>query len=59
MFVMMPFSTGTGLERVGGHWAKPGLMLDRSTCCASLGLGYDCCCADRHVLNAARLCKKN
>ena len=34
-------------------------MLDRSTGCASLGLGYDCCCADRQVLNAAHLCKKN
>ena len=32
-------------------------MLDRSTGCASSGLGYDCCCADRQVLNAARLCK--
>ena len=34
-------------------------MLDRSTGCASSGQGYDCCCADRQVLNAARLCKKN
>ena len=34
-------------------------MLDRSISCASLGLGYDCCCADRQVLNAARLCKKD
>ena len=34
-------------------------MLDRSTGCASSGLGYDCCCADRQVLNAARPCKKN
>ena len=33
-------------------------MLDRSTGCASSGLGYDCCCVDRQVLNAARLCKK-
>ena len=33
------------------------LMLDRSTGCVSSGLGYDCCCADRQVLNAARLCK--
>ena len=32
-------------------------MLDRSTGCASSGLGYDCCCADQQVLNAARLCK--
>ena len=32
-------------------------MLDRSTGCASLSLGYDCYCADRQVLNAARLCK--
>ena len=32
-------------------------MLDRSTGCASSGLGYDCCCADRQVLNAVRLCK--
>ena len=41
----------------GGRWAGPGLMLDRSTGCASSGLGYDWCCADRQVLNAARLCK--
>ena len=34
-------------------------MLGRSTGCVSLGLGYDCCCADRQVLNAASLCKKN
>ena len=33
-------------------------MLDRSTGCASSGLGYDCYCADRQVLNVARLCKK-
>ena len=30
-----------------GRWAGPKLMLDRSTSCASSGLGYDCCCADR------------
>ena len=34
-------------------------MLDRSTGCASLSLGYDCCCADRQVLNVALLCKNN
>ena len=34
-------------------------MLDRSTGCASSGLGYDCCCADRQVLNVAHLFKKN
>ena len=34
-------------------------MLDRSTGRVSSGLGYDCCCADRRVLNAASLCKKN
>ena len=33
-------------------------MLDRSTGCASSGLEYDCCCADRQVLNEERLCKK-
>ena len=32
-------------------------MLDRSTGCASSGLGYDCCCADWQVLNATRLYK--
>ena len=42
-----------------GRWAGPRLMLDRSTGCASSGLGYDCCCADRQVLNVALLCKKN
>ena len=42
-----------------GRWARPRLMLDRSTGCASSGLGYDCCCADRQVLNAASLYKKN
>ena len=34
-------------------------MLDKSTGCASSGLGYDCCCVDRQVLNAASLYKKN
>ena len=34
-------------------------MLDRSTGCASSGSGYNCCRADRQVLNAARLCKKD
>ena len=34
-------------------------MLDRSTGCASSDLGYDCCCADRQVLNVVLLCKKN
>ena len=34
-------------------------MLDRSTCCASSGLGYDCCCVDWRVLNTASLCEKN
>ena len=34
-------------------------MLDRSTGCASSGLGYDFCCADRQVLNAVSLYKKN
>ena len=33
-------------------------MLTCGLRCASSGLGYDCCCADRQVLNAARLCKK-
>ena len=33
-------------------------MLERFTGCTSSGLGYDCCCVDRQVLNAARLCKK-
>ena len=40
-----------------GHWARPRLMLDRSISCASSGLGYDCCYADRQVLNVACLCK--
>ena len=40
------------------RWAGPRLILDRSTGCASSGLGYDyCCCADWQVPNAARLCK--
>ena len=34
-------------------------MLDRSTGCASSSLGYDCYYADRQVLNAASLYKKN
>ena len=34
-------------------------MLDRSTGCASSGLGYDCCCACRQVPNVALLYKKN
>ena len=34
-------------------------MLDRSTGCASSGLGYDYCCADRQVQNEACLCKKD
>ena len=40
-----------------GRWAGPRLILDRSTGCVSLGLGYDCCCADRQVLNVALLYK--
>ena len=43
----------------GGRWAEPGLMLNRSTGHASLGLGFDCCYADRQVLDAALPCKKN
>ena len=41
------------------HWARPRLMSDMSTGYASSGLGYDCCYADRQVLNAASLYKKN
>ena len=43
----------------GGRWAEPGLMLNRSTGRASSDLGFDCCCADRQVLDAALPCKKN
>ena len=32
-------------------------MVDRSTGYASSGLGYDYCCAEQRVLNAARFCK--
>ena len=32
-------------------------MLGRSTGCASSGLGYDYCYADRQDLNVALLCK--
>ena len=42
-----------------GRWAGPGLVLNRSTGRASSGLGFDCCCADRQVLDAALPCKKN
>ena len=55
----MPFFNRDWAGARRGRWAGPKLMLDRSTCCASSGRGYDCCCADRQVLNAASLCKKN
>ena len=43
-----------------GRWAGPKLALSRFAGCVSSGLGYDCrCCADRWVLNAVSLCKKN
>ena len=55
---MMPFFFNRNWAGAsGGRWAGPGLILGRSTGCASSGLGYDCCCADRQVLNAARLYK--
>ena len=41
-----------------GRWAEPRLMLDRSTGCASSGLGYDCCCADQRVLNGQASTKR-
>ena len=34
-------------------------MLNRSTGRASSGLGFDCCCVDRQVLDAALPCKKS
>ena len=34
-------------------------MLNRSIGRASSGLGFDCCCADRQVLDVALPCKKN
>ena len=34
-------------------------MLGWSAGCASSGLGLDCCCADRQVLDVALLCEKN
>ena len=41
-----------------GRWAGPRLMLDRSTGCASSGLGYDCCCADWQVSECGKPLQK-
>ena len=55
--MMMPFSTGTGLERVGV--VRP----DLDYCWASLqapgpsGLKLDCCSAGLQALNMLLLCK--
>ena len=57
--MMMPFFNQNWAGVCTGRWAGPRLMLDRSTGCVSSGLGYDRCCADRQVLNAACLCKKD
>ena len=56
---MMPFSTGTGLERVGvvgpdlDCW-RAGLQVPGSS-----GLKFDCCSAGLQALDVALLCKKN
>ena len=56
--MMMPFFFNRNWAGAsGGRWAGPGLILGRSTDCASSGLGYDCCYAGRQVLDAARLYK--
>ena len=55
---MMPFFFNRNWAGASeGRWAGPGLVLGRSTGCASSGLGCDRCCAVRQVLNAARLYK--
>ena len=57
--MMMPFSIGTELERVGF------VGLDQDYLWAELedvglsGLRLDCCCATRQALDVALLCKKN
>ena len=54
---MMPFSTGTRLERVGvvgpdqDYW-RAGLQAPGSS-----GLKWDCCSAGLHALDMALLCK--
>ena len=55
---MMPFFFNRNWAGASvGRWAGPGLILGRTTGCASSGLGYDCCCAGRQVLDAAHLYK--
>ena len=55
---MMPFSTGTGLERVGV--VGPDLDRWRADLQApgSSGLKWDCCSAGLQALDVAILCKK-
>ena len=56
----MSFSTGTGLECVWGRWVGPGLVLGRSTGCASSVQGVTATALiDRSALDVALLCKKN
>ena len=50
---MMPFFNRNWAGACGGRWAEPRVMLNRSTGRASPGLGFDCCCADRQILDAA------
>ena len=56
---MMPFSTGTRLERVGV--VGPDLDCRRAGLQAlgSSGLKFDCCSAGLQALDVALLCKKN
>ena len=57
--MMMPFSTGAGLERVGvvgsdlDCW-RTGLQVPGSS-----GLKFECCSAGPQALDVALLCKKN
>ena len=56
---MMPFSTGTGLERVGFVGLDQDYLWVELEDAGSSGLRLDCCCADRQALDMALLCKKN
>ena len=46
-------------ETCSGCRVDPALILGWPAGKASSGLGFDCCCADRQVLDAALPCKKN
>ena len=56
---MMPFSTGTGLERVGVVGPDLGCWRTELQVPGSSGLKFECCNAGLQALDVALLYKKN